>query len=81
MLKALWADDVGAILTTEYLLLGSIVTLGSAAGLNELRDQTVQECRAFGTDVQAVTQSRKKLPPLDTPQMTPSPAYATGGTP
>ena len=53
-LKGLWADDAGAILTTEYLTLGSIVTLGSAAGLTTIKDTMNDECQAFSETVRDV---------------------------
>src|SRR5262245_5371805 len=33
LLVNLWADESGAVIATEYLMLGSVVALGSAVGM------------------------------------------------
>lgn len=59
-LKSLWTrfwnDDCGSILSTEYMLLGSVVTLGSIGGLRAMRDASVAEMKSMGNDIRAVRQ-------------------------
>ncbi len=43
MFKKLWADEVGAILSAELILVVTIVVLGMVVGLTTVRDQVVQE--------------------------------------
>ena len=57
LLTQLWNDDAGSIVATEYLLLGSIVGLGSAAGLATVRDSVNDEYKEFGNSVREVRQS------------------------
>jgi hypothetical protein len=61
LLKQLWEDDCGAILTTEYLTLGSIVALGSAAGLTSIKDAMVEECREHGQAIRDVNQAHRPV--------------------
>ena len=51
LLNRLWADNCGAVLTLEYLTLGSVVAMGSAAGLASMKDAMVDECKEFGRAV------------------------------
>jgi hypothetical protein len=60
LLEKLWKDDAGSILATEYLMLGSIVALGGAVGLNSMRDAAVNEMAEFGSSVRAVTQTYRE---------------------
>ena len=60
LLERLWKDDGGSILATEYLMLGSIVALGGAAGLNSLRDATANEMAEYGNSVRAVSQTYRE---------------------
>jgi hypothetical protein len=57
LLRKLWHDDDGSILATEYLMLGSIVALGSVSGLAAMRDATVAEMEDFGAAVHSINQS------------------------
>jgi len=57
LMTRFWADDCGAVLTTEYLLLGSIMTLGAATGLNAMKDATVKECENYAQSVSTLSQS------------------------
>ena len=59
LLQRLWADDCGAVLTTEYLTLGSIVALGSASGLTTIKDSINDECKDFGQAVHEVNQAHR----------------------
>jgi hypothetical protein len=53
----LWNDEAGAIIATEYLMLGSIVVAGAAAGMGSMRDSVVDEYKEFGQTVRDVRQS------------------------
>lgn len=55
-----WNDDTGAVLTTEYLSLGTIVVLGGASGLVALRDAEVDEMKEFGKSVHTLHQSYRE---------------------
>jgi hypothetical protein len=59
LLDRLWADDCGAVLTLEYLTLGSIVGLGGAVGLTSLKDTMNEEYREYGASVRDVTRAHR----------------------
>lgn len=52
-----WADDVGSVLTTEYLLLGSIISFGAAAGLQAVADGINHQAREYSAAVASITTS------------------------
>lgn len=56
LLRRLWNDDCGAILTTEYLTLGTVVVLGGVGGLAAMRDSVNSEMSEFGNSVRAIRQ-------------------------
>ena len=62
LLAKLWKDEDGAVIATEYLMLGSIVAAGSATGLASMRDAMVSEYQEFGQSVRDVR--RAYTPPL-----------------
>jgi uncharacterized membrane protein len=43
VVQRLWADDTGAVVSAELVLVGSILVLGMIVGLATLRDHVVQE--------------------------------------
>jgi Flp pilus assembly pilin Flp len=53
----LWKDESGAVIATEYLMLGSIVAIGSAGGMAAMRDSVVDEYKEFGQGVRETRQS------------------------
>jgi hypothetical protein len=53
----LWNDDEGALVTTEYLALGSVVALGGVAGMAALRDATVAEMQDYGNSIRQMRQT------------------------
>ena len=57
LLKRFWADECGAVIATEYLMLGSIVAVGGATGLVSMRDSMNNEMKEFGTSVREVRQA------------------------
>jgi Flp pilus assembly pilin Flp len=56
LLKKLWADECGAVIATEYLMLGSIVAVGGATGLVSMRDAMTSEYQEFGNSVREMRQ-------------------------
>jgi Flp pilus assembly pilin Flp len=43
MLRELWNDEDGILVSTEYLWLGTLVTLGLIVGIKSVRDSLVTE--------------------------------------
>jgi len=52
----LWNDDCGAVLTTEYLMLGSVVALGGVSGLVSVRDSMNSEMKEYGSAIRTFRQ-------------------------
>jgi hypothetical protein len=48
MLKALWADETGAILCIELILVGTVVGIGIITGFTAMRDATITEMAEMG---------------------------------
>ncbi len=62
-LLKLWQCDGGSVLSTEYMLLGSVAALGSVTGLVAMRDATVNEMKEMGSTVREIRQHyMPKLP-------------------
>jgi len=57
MLKQLWNDDAGYIVTTEMLLIFVILVLGLVAGLANLRMAIVNELTESGLAILSLNQS------------------------
>ena len=57
LLTQLWNDETGSIVATEYLMLGTIVGVGSVTGLASVRDSINEEYQEFGNSVREVRQS------------------------
>lgn len=57
LLIELWRDQSGAVLSTEYLMLGTIVAAGGAAGMTQLRDSVTADYRDFGATAREIRQS------------------------
>jgi Flp pilus assembly pilin Flp len=53
----LWKDESGAVIATEYLMLGSIVAAGSASGMVAMRDSIIDEYKEFGQSTREIRQS------------------------
>lgn len=53
----LWNDDAGSIIATEYMILGSVVALGSVVGLDAMRQATVSEMQEYGNSIRTMRQS------------------------
>lgn len=60
LLERFWNDECGAVIATEYLMLGSVVAVGSASGMVAMRDTIVDEYKELGASVRDVRQSYAK---------------------
>ena len=57
MIKSLWNDEAGVILSAELVLVGSILVVGMIVGLVELQCSVVDELNDLGDAIGAVNQS------------------------
>jgi Flp pilus assembly pilin Flp len=57
LLLKLWHDEDGAIVATEYLMLGSIVAAGGVGGMVAMRDAMIDEFREFGQTTREIRQA------------------------
>ena len=57
MLRKLWNDQAGFIVSGELVLVATIVVVGMIVGLASLRNQVVQELVGVGQPVGALSQS------------------------
>jgi|GEM_PF-1702993 len=65
LLRNLWSDESGAVLSTEYIMLGSIVAAGGTTGMVALRDSMADECKDFGASIGEIRRSH--MPKMKTP--------------
>ncbi|MCA9246577.1 MAG: hypothetical protein KDA42_05660 [Planctomycetales bacterium] len=54
LLKALWRDQCGGLLSAEYVLLGTLLTLGVIVGLTAVRNAIVQELADLAAAICAI---------------------------
>lgn len=57
MLSKLWLDDAGFIVSSELILLATILVIGLITGLTTVRDQVVQELGDVADAISEVDQS------------------------
>jgi hypothetical protein len=57
MLKKLWNDEVGALLSAEFVLLATILVLGAIVGLKAVQEAIVTELADVGQAIAEVNQS------------------------
>jgi len=57
MIKALWNDEAGVILSAELVLIGTILVVGMIVGLVELQCSVVDELNDLGEAIGSVNQS------------------------
>ena len=57
MLKQLWLDDQGAILSMELILIATILVLGLIVGLTSLSNAVITELADIGAAIAALDQS------------------------
>lgn len=53
----LWQDDLGFVVSSELVLIGTILVLGMIVGLATVRDQVVQELGDFALAIGQINQS------------------------
>jgi len=57
MLKRLWNDEGGAIISAELVLVATILVIGMIVGLKSVRDAVVTELADVGQAISAINQS------------------------
>jgi hypothetical protein len=57
LLRRLWADDSGTVLTTELVMMTSILSLGTMSALVALRQAAVGEATEVANAIMAMDQS------------------------
>ena len=57
MLKSLWNDEAGVILSAEIVLVGTILVVGMIVGLVELQCSVVDELNDLGEAIGSINQS------------------------
>ena len=57
MLTRIWSDDAAFVVSSELILVGSILVIGMLVGMVSLRDQVVQELADTGGAMAKWTQS------------------------
>lgn len=57
MIKALWNDEAGVILSAEIVLIGTILVIGMVVGLVELQCSVVDELNDLGDAIGSMNQS------------------------
>ena len=57
MIKALWNDEAGVILSAELVLIGTILVVGMIVGLVELQCSVVGELNDLGDAIGSLNQS------------------------
>jgi len=50
-LQAFWRDEIGSLLTSEYLILGTLLTLGLVAGISATRNSLVSEFEDYAAAI------------------------------
>lgn len=57
MLRKLWSDEAGFIISAELVLVATIVVIGMIVGLVSVRNQVVQELVDVGQAIGSISQS------------------------
>ena len=57
MVRQLWNDESGAIVSAEVVLVGTTLVIGSVVGLKSLRDAVVSELADVGQAISNLNQS------------------------
>jgi hypothetical protein len=57
VLHRLWADENGFVISSELILVGTMLVLGMIVGLTELRNQVVQELADLAVAIGRVNQT------------------------
>ncbi|MDA0833879.1 MAG: hypothetical protein O3A29_11395 [Planctomycetota bacterium] len=56
-IKKLWSDDAGFVVTSELVLVGTVLVIGLTVGMTSLRDQVVQELGDLAISIGSVNES------------------------
>lgn len=51
MLERLWRDEAGALMSTEYLLLGALLTIGLVVGLSAMQVSLLSELEDYAAAI------------------------------
>jgi len=57
LVRCLWADQSGAVVSAELIIIATILVLGMIVGLTTVRDQVVQELGDLAAAVASINQS------------------------
>ena len=57
MIRALWTDDTGFVVSAELVLIATVVVIGVLVGLVTIRDQVLQELADTGASIARFNQS------------------------
>lgn len=57
MLRKLWSDEAGFIVSSELVLIATVLVIGMLAGLTTIRDQVVQELADVADAISEINQS------------------------
>ncbi len=57
LLKKLWSDNVGVVVSAELILIATILVIGMIVGLTTVRDQVVQELGDVAAAIASANQS------------------------
>lgn len=57
LIQRLWAEDVGAVVSAEIMLVATVLVLGSIVGLSSVRDSVVTELADVAQGVSNLNQS------------------------
>jgi len=79
MIKSLWNDEAGVILSAEIVLVGSILVVGMIVGLVELQSSVVDELNDLGDAIGSVNQSYAYSGNLSVKNDGGAKAYTSGG--
>jgi hypothetical protein len=61
-LLSLWNDESGSLLSSEYILLGSILTLGLIVGITAARDSIITELEDYAEAILSLNLSGSAPP-------------------
>ena len=57
LMKKLWSDEAGFVVSSELVLIGTVLVIGLTVGLTSLRDQVVQELGDLAISIGSINES------------------------
>lgn len=57
LIKKLWSDEAGFVVSSELVLIGTVLVIGVTVGLSTLRDQVVQELADLAISIGSINES------------------------